>query len=127
MKKAILVAAGLLILVLGGHTLLDWSVELVEIVLETVELITERLLEAVLTLTPYQAQATTAWLGFSLLVVILVLGYRKTVSWGRRLRLWVPSWWEEEKNRLRTLPLARGWILGSMGVLFVLALLYLSF
>lgn len=125
MKKAVIIGVVLLILVFWGSAILPWLVEALEIFLETLELITERVLEALLALSPYQAQATTAWLGFGLAVFLLVIGYRKLSAWWRRMQARLPAWLEEEKARLAAMRYSLGWTLGLILIVGLLVLIYL--
>jgi hypothetical protein len=125
MKKAILIVLALLVLVFLGEAVLDLLAEGLEIVLETLELVTERLLEAVLALTPYEAQAVTAWLGFGAFALLLVFGLKKLARWWQRMRITAPAWWEEEKARLMAMRSSLGWPLVLIGLLVLLILVYL--
>ena len=126
MKKAIIAVGVLGVLIFWGDTVLEGLVHLLEIFLETLELITERLLEGLLALTPHEAQAVTAWVGFGVLVFVLITGVRKLTSWGQRLRGRARLWWEEEKPRLAARGSSIGWPLGvALLLLLVVALLAL--
>jgi hypothetical protein len=125
MKKALFISIGLLILVFWGDAVLSVLVHLVEIVLETLELLVDHFLEGVLKLEPHEAQAVTAWLGFGLFVLILVLGLKKLMAVTQRLRITAPAWWEEEKVRLRAMRSSMGWPLALIAMVVLLILLYL--
>jgi hypothetical protein len=125
MKKPIIIGAGLLILVFWGDVVLEWVGEILVILLETLELLTEELLEAMLALTPYQAQAVTAWLGFGVFSLLLVVVLRKLVGLAQRFRITGPVWWQEEKVRLRAMYSSIGWPLGVLGLVLILVLIYL--
>lgn len=125
-KKAIVIGVVigvvLPILIFWGSAVLELLLHAVELILETLELITERVLEFLLVLSPYQAQAATAWIGFALLMAILFFGYRKLKSWWERTRPKFLSWRDEEIARFAPLRPLLGWPLG-VAVLAVLILL----
>lgn len=125
MKKATLIVLAFLVLVFWGEAVLNLLAEGLEIVLETLELLTERFLEAVLALTPYEAQAATAWLGFGTAALLLVYGLKKLMRGWQRLRIATPDWWKEERMRLRTMRPALGWPLVLVVLLVLLILVYL--
>jgi hypothetical protein len=125
MRKALFIGIGLLILVFWGDVVLSLLVHLVGIILETLELLTDQFLEGVLKLDPYEAQAVTAWLGFGLFTLILVLGLKKLTTFSQRLRITAPAWWEEEKVRLQAMRSSMGWPLALIAMVMLLVLLYL--
>src|SRR5690554_991923 len=100
MKKAGLIAVGLLAAVFWGDVLLDAFVTAVELLLETVELITEHALEALLALTPYEAQAVTAWLGLGILIVVLFFAFKKLNLVYQRAKSFFPVWWQAQRERV---------------------------
>lgn len=122
MKKAVVIGFAFLVLVFWGDVVLHLLLEGLELTLETLELITERFLELLLVLTPYQAQAITAWLGFALLLLLLFVAYRKLTAWGGRIRLKLPLWREQAQSFLLPLHSSLGWPLGLI-LLFALLLL----
>ena len=93
--------------------------------LETLELVTETVLEALLALTPYEAQMVTAWLGLGLFVLMLIIALKKLVALTQTFRTKGPIWWQEEKARLKAMTSSIGWPLGVAGLVFIIALLYL--
>lgn len=109
MKKAIFIGVGLLVLVLWWDVVLELLADLLELTLETLGLITERALEAVLALTPYEAKAVAAWLGLGLFVLLVIVVLRKIAAVTQRLQVTAPVWWEEEKVRLRAMRSSLGW------------------
>jgi hypothetical protein len=125
MKKALFIGIGLLILIFWGDAVLSLLVHLIEIILETLELLVDHFLEGVLKLEPHEAQVATAWLGFGLFVLILVLGLKKLMTVTQRLRITGPPWWEEEKVRLRAMRSSMGWPLALIVMVLFLVLLYL--
>ncbi|MGZ8247706.1 hypothetical protein, partial [Methylomagnum sp.] len=101
MKKAGLIGVGLLILLIWGDMLLGLLLHGVELVLETLELLTEMFLETVFSVELYRAQAVTAWLGLGLFVLLMVFVVKRLI---RRVRHWkatLPAWWRETKAELR--------------------------
>ncbi|MGX2039666.1 hypothetical protein ACWJKU_05960 [Methylocaldum sp. MU1018] len=125
MKKAVVVGAGLLVLILWGDVLLHLLITAIELVLETIELVTEHVLEALLEVTPYEAQAITAWLGFGLLILFLVLGFKKLNKIVQQAKSTVPTWWQGQKERVHLNRTALGWQIALTGMVLMLLLLYL--
>jgi hypothetical protein len=125
MKKALFIGIGLLILAFWGDAILGLLEHLVEIILETLELLVDHFLESVLKLAPREAQMVTAWLGFGLFTLILVLVLKKLARVLQRFRIKAPAWWEEEKVRLRAMRSSMGWPLGLIAMVVILVLLYL--
>jgi hypothetical protein len=125
MKKALFIGIGLLILAFWGDAILGLLEHLVEIILETLELLVDHFLESVLKLAPREAQMVTAWLGFGLFTLILVLVLKKLARVLQRFRIQAPAWWEEEKVRLRAMRSSMGWPLGLIAMVVILVLLYL--
>jgi hypothetical protein len=125
MKKALFIGIGLLILAFWGDAILGLLEHLVEIILETLELLVDHFLESVLKLAPREAQMVTAWLGFGLFTLILVLVLKKLARVLQRFRIQAPAWWEEERVRLRAMRSSMGWPLGLIAMVVILVLLYL--
>lgn len=125
MKKAIFVALALLTLVFWGESVLELLAEGLEIVLETLELLMERFLEAVLSLTPHEAQVVTAWLGFGIFALLLIFGLRKLTRWWEDLNVNPPAWWGEEKERLAAMRSSLGWPLVLIVLVALLILVYM--
>lgn len=125
MKKAGVIGAGVLAAIFWGDVLLDFLITAVELLLETLELVTEHVLEALLALTPYEAQAVTAWLGFGLLMLILLFGFKKLNGIFQRAKSTVPVWWQEQKERIQVSWSSIGWQIALTGVALILLLLYI--
>lgn len=111
--------------ILWGDVLLDFLITAVELLLETLELVTEHLLEALLTLTPYEAQAVTAWLGFGVLMLFLLFGFKKLNRIFQRAKSAVPVWWQEQKERVQISWTSIGWQIALTGMVLMLLLLYI--
>ncbi|HYE37441.1 hypothetical protein [Methylocaldum sp.] len=125
MKKAVVIGAGLLVLILWGDVLLHLLITAIELVLETMELVAEHLLEALLELTPYEAQAVTAWLGFGLLMLFLLFGFKKVNNFVQRAKLTAPVWWQDQKGHFRINWDSIGWQIALTGMALMLLLLYI--
>lgn len=122
MKKALVIGIGLLVMIFWGGVIMEVLAEGVKLGLEVAELVTEELLEGLLALTPYEAQLVTAWLGFGLAALLLIIGLKKFNTWWQRFRLWQSSWWAEEKVRLEEMRSNISWPLAVVGLLALLVL-----
>jgi hypothetical protein len=125
MKKAGMIAAGLLAAIFWGDVLLDFFVTAVELLLETIELVTEHVLEALLALTPYEAQAVTAWLGFGILMVALFFAFKRLSLVYQRAKSVFPVWWQAQKERVQVSWTGIAWQTALTGMVLMLLLLYL--
>lgn len=125
MKKAGVIGAGVLATLFWGDVLLDFLITAVELLLETIELVVEHLLEAVLALTPYEAQAVTAWLGFGILMLFLLFAFKKLNGFFQRAKTDFPVWWQEQKERVQISWTSIGWQIALTGMLLMLLLLYI--
>lgn len=119
MKKAILIGIGLLILFFTWHTLLELLLHAIEIVLEVLELLVDTFMEQVMGLDLYESQKATAWLGFGVFLLLLVLGLKKLILWCQETQERVGEWWGEEKIRLHALR----WRFAAVGVAALLVLM----
>jgi hypothetical protein len=124
MKKAGLIAGGLLAVIFWGDVLLDAFVTAVELLLETIELVTEHALEALLALTPYEAQAVTAWLGLGILIVILFFVFKRLNLAYQRAKSFFPVWWQTQKERVQVSWTGIAWQIALTGMALMLLLLY---
>lgn len=124
MKKALLIGSGILILVFWWHALLELLLHAVLIVLEILELLVDTVLEHV-GLTLYEAQMVTAWLGFGVFTLLMIVGLKKANTAVQRLKTQTPLWWEEEKARLEAMRSSLRWpaALVVLAALLVLALI----
>jgi len=125
MKKAGVIGAGVLAAIVWADVLLHVLITAVELLLETLELVVEHLLEALLALTPYEAQAVTAWLGFGALMFFLVVGVKKLNKAFQHAQTAVPAWWQEQKDRVRISLPGIGWQIALTGMVLMLLLLYI--
>jgi hypothetical protein len=119
MKKALFIGIGLLILAFWGGAVLGFLLHLLVYALEFLELIMDTLLEAV-GLTLYESQMVTAWVGFGVFLLLLVVGLKKLSAYLQRLKIAAPAWWEEEKARLRAMRSSMGWSLAAAGLVVLL-------
>lgn len=101
MKKAAFIGISLLILLIWGDMLLGLLLHGVELVLETLELLTEIFLETVFSVELYRAQAVTAWIGLGLFLLLLFFVGRWLMRRVRRWKAAVPIWWKETKAEWR--------------------------
>lgn len=124
MRKAAVIGVVLLILIIWGNAVLHLFLEAMEVVLETLELITERVLEALFAVTPHEAQAVTAWLGLTALIVLLASAYRKLAAWLRLMRIKAPAWWAVQKARVWEMRSSIGWSFGILAMVILLVLIY---
>lgn len=126
MKKAgVIIGAGVLATLIWSDVLLDFLITAVELLLETIELVVEHLLEAVLALTPYEAQAVTAWLGFGILMLFLLFVFKKLNGVFQRAKTDFPVWWQEQKERVQISWTGIGWQIALTGMVLMLLLLYI--
>lgn len=124
-KKRLIIGLGILAAIIWADALLGLLGHLTIVLLETLELVTEEILEALLILTPYEAQAVTAWIGFGLAVFLLIVLLKKLTVLFDKLRALAPVWWDEEMARLRALRSNWVWPLAAIGLLMFLVLVYL--
>jgi hypothetical protein len=124
-KKRLIIGLCILAAIIWVEALAAFMGELTILFLETLELLTEHFLEALLTLTPYEAQAVTAWLGFGLGFFLLIFLLKKLNVLFDKLCSLAPRWWEEERSRFRAMRQNLGWPLAMIGLLMILVLIYL--
>lgn len=124
MKKAAFIGIGLLVLLIWGDMLLGLLLHGVELVLETLELLTEMFLETVFSVELYRAQAVTAWLGLGLFLLIMFFVGRRLMRRVRRWKATAPVWWSETKAEWRAWWAAYRWPVGLLVIVMLAVMIF---
>lgn len=124
MKKAAFIGIGLLILLIWGDMLLGLLLHGVELVLETLELLTEMFLETVFSVELYRAQAVTAWLGLGIFLLIMFFVGRRLIRRARHWKAAAPVWWGETKAEWRAWWAAYRWLVGLLAVVALALMIF---